>query len=61
MPATCGHDIDVPDMKVNFEYCVSPFSPVSDFSSVYDARMSIPGATISGCLCAYVCVYQRSG
>lgn len=41
--------MEVPDMSVNSENCVSPFRPVRDFIRVYAARMSIPGATTSGC------------
>lgn len=48
VPATCGQAIEVPDIIVNFEYCVSPFSPVSVCRGVYDAKMSTPGAAISG-------------
>lgn len=42
--------MEVPDIKVNLEYWVSPFKPVSDFMGVYAAKMSIPGAEISGCI-----------
>ena len=49
--------MEVPDISVKSEYWVSPFNPVSDFRGVYDAKMSMPGATISGCFI----VYQESG
>ena len=45
--------MEVPDMTVNFENKVSPFNPVSDFIGVYDAKMSMPGAAISGCSIAH--------
>ena len=52
-PLTCGHDMEVPDMNVKSEYWVSPFNPVRDLRRVYDAKMSIPGAEISGCIFRY--------
>lgn len=36
-------------MSVNLECIVSPFNPVRDFIGVYDAKMSMPGAAMSGC------------
>lgn len=40
--------MDVPEMMLNGTILLSPGSPVTDASSEYAAKMSSPGAAISG-------------
>ena len=47
MPLTRGH-MDVPDMMLNFTRLVSLTSSEGEFSPVQAARMSTPGAVMSG-------------
>jgi len=46
--------MDVPDISVNSENRVSPSKPVIDVLSVYDAKMLMPGAVMSGCIQEFI-------
>lgn len=46
-PATCGHDIEVPE-RTEYFTCLVSFSDSSP-SGEYAARISTPGPVISGC------------
>ena len=48
MPLTCGHDMDVPEMMLYFTHLVSLSSAEGEVSPVHAARMSTPGAVMSG-------------
>jgi len=47
-PETCGHDIEVPDLKLYGEGFF-PFGTSVTSLPIHDARMATPGAAISGC------------
>ena len=47
---TCGHDMDVPDMRLYLTTRLSPSSFVGDDASLHAARMFSPGAVTSGCV-----------
>jgi hypothetical protein len=49
MPATCGHDMEVPDSALKRTRRSSKASPVGPASPVNAARILTPGAVISGC------------
>lgn len=49
VPATCGHDIDVPDIMLYFTRRSSAISFVGEAASLQAAKMFRPGAVISGC------------
>jgi hypothetical protein len=49
MPATCGHDMDVPDSALKRTRRSSKASPVGPACPVNAARMLTPGAVMSGC------------
>lgn len=45
----CGQDMDVPESKLYVTTLLSPSDPVTVVPSDQAARMSTPGAVISGC------------
>nr|CAB3456144.1 unnamed protein product [Digitaria exilis] len=47
-PVTCGHDMDVPEMMLYLTLRSSTSSPDSDAMGDHAARMSTPGALMSG-------------
>jgi len=49
MPATCGHDMEVPDSALKRTRRSSKASPVGPARPVNAARMLTPGAVMSGC------------
>lgn len=48
MPEICGHDIEVPDMELNWTLRLSNTWFVGPCASVYAAITLTPGAVISG-------------
>ena len=48
-PATCGHDMEVPDSALKRTRRSSKASPVGPARPVNAARMLTPGAVMSGC------------
>lgn len=49
MPATWGHDMDVPELTLKRTRLLSLGKPVGLTASEYAARILTPGAVISGC------------
>lgn len=49
MPATCGHDMEVPDSELKRTRRLSKARPVGPAKPVNAARMLTPGAVMSGC------------
>ena len=48
IPETCGHDIEVPEIMLNFGDSL-PLRVTFVSFAIQAARMSTPGAAISGC------------
>lgn len=46
-PATCGHAMDVPETRLNWDGCFCPTG--RDEVGIQEARMFTPGAATSGC------------
>jgi hypothetical protein len=47
-PDMWGHDMEVPDITLNFTRLLSKSRPVGEVASVYAASTLTPGAVISG-------------